>query len=529
MTDKQLVIDCQILQTPAFDRGMGKYTLSLLIEFLKQNQESKQYNKIEIILSKNLIIDKERLTLIKTRLNGASISLLDLPTNIAEGTESKYSQAKKVITQHVSKKAEGQVDFLMMAPFFVGFPSVFPDIDAVRKFTVVYDLIPQKIWFLQKIFPDDLYFRHFDLFIEADGILTISNAVRDDLLALGLPEDRLASIDGAPFNRALKPSYKSLSNYSKPYILMPSAPIVHKNNKRTVQAFALFNKRNSGKYRLYITSSFDDKTKADLGGIADNVYFTGNISDEELASAYHEASAVLFPSLSEGLGMPVLEASLYDVPVACSDIPVLTELSKKGFYQFDPTNKLAIANSIDDAVNKKNWSTHRDACRRTTKKYTWDRSAKLLAHKLNRPVANTLSPLLPLHIIMPQPNGGTPAGQLGEQLYMLLQKKSSVSVEFNKKHKTSTPSYVAHLMETDSKIRNTLELIDRVSILKRGTRSLKLVYKTEDGTSATICLRAQIKVKEKGLGIKSWTFKNNKGRVLSLQDISELIEGKDRK
>lgn len=217
------------------------------------------------------------------------------------------------------------------SPFFAGYAAVFPEIESVRKYSIVYDLIPQKIWYMQRIFPDDIYSKHFELFIQADGLLTISNAVREDLIQLGIAEEKLVSIDGGPFSRPLSTNAKLPATLKAPYILMPSAPIVHKNNERAVRAFKLFNRANDNRYRLCITSNFDEDTRTRLHALSDNVFFTGNISDEELATAYSRADTVLFPSLSEGLGMPVLEASYYNVPVACSLIPVLSELSSEDF------------------------------------------------------------------------------------------------------------------------------------------------------------------------------------------------------
>src|ERR1700741_3547077 len=321
---KILLLDCQILQTPAFDRGMGKYTLSLLKAFIKKNDAINTYDQIHILLSENLDISKDRLNNINKHLAGNNVSktFLNLPTDISVNMHEKYTLATEVLDSYVSNIGEANVDFLITSPFFVNFAATFPSSSKVQRFSLVYDLIPHKIWNLLRIFPDDIYFHHYQVLIGADRLFTISDAVKDDLVTLlGLPELRITDIDGGPFIRSSNKDGSEWQPKNEDYILMPSGPIVHKNNDRAVQAFEQFNKHHDNKYTLYITSDFDETAQSNLKSISKNVAFTGNISDDTLDSAYKGAAAVLFPSLAEGLGMPVLEAALDNIPVACSDRP----------------------------------------------------------------------------------------------------------------------------------------------------------------------------------------------------------------
>ena len=61
----------------------------------------------------------------------------------------------------------------------------------------------------------------------------------------------------------------------------------------------------------------------------------GAVSEGELAWAYAHATMLVFPTLYEGFGLPLLEAASHGVPVLCSDIPVLRE-SGEGFARFVP-------------------------------------------------------------------------------------------------------------------------------------------------------------------------------------------------
>jgi Glycosyltransferase len=73
----------------------------------------------------------------------------------------------------------------------------------------------------------------------------------------------------------------------------------------------------------------------------------GHVSADELVSLYRRAAALVFPSLYEGFGQPVVEAMACGCPVACSDIPALAELAAGGAARtFDPEDVDSIVTSV---------------------------------------------------------------------------------------------------------------------------------------------------------------------------------------
>ncbi len=74
------------------------------------------------------------------------------------------------------------------------------------------------------------------------------------------------------------------------------------------------------------------------------IQFTGAITDEDLVHAYTYAHALVFPSLSEGFGLPALEALSLGCPVICSDIPIFHEILGSCATYFDP-------HSVDSLVS----------------------------------------------------------------------------------------------------------------------------------------------------------------------------------
>lgn len=501
---KRLIIDCQILQTAAFDRGMGKYTLSLLKEFCAKQ---KKYQVIELLLNKNLDHSKKRISSITDYLTANIIVRLDIPTDISTNVKRKYKLAEEEISNYIDKtnSAYSQTDFLITSPFFVDFPAVFPAQPGVHKFSVVYDIIPQKIWHLLRIFPDNIYFNHFKIFFQADKLFTISKAVRDDLVSLvGVDSKKIESIDGGPFKKIKKGEQKKLE-LKQPYIIYPSAPIIHKNNERAVSAFERFNRAHDNKYTLYITSTFNDESRKKLTGLSAKVRFTGNIEDEELAYAYAHTSALYFPSLSEGLGMPVLEAVQYGVPVVCSSIPVLSEISEQAFYQFDPTDEVAMASSLGQAISKDDWKTKSLEYPKIEQEYSWESSAQKLINGLQKAtiVKHNQTPLI---IKIPNPNNDSPAAELGEKLYAQASSNHDVRVVFGRKGKINRPSFVSYI--DYPKINGSTIEIRNKGIL--GAKKVELRYKKR-----RVTVYARRFFRDNALQLKGWEFVDRESKILS--------------
>jgi len=67
-----------------------------------------------------------------------------------------------------------------------------------------------------------------------------------------------------------------------------------------------------------------------------NIVFTGFISDGQLKWLYENTACYVFPSLSEGFGLPGLEAMVHGAPVASSNATSLTEVNGDACVYFNP-------------------------------------------------------------------------------------------------------------------------------------------------------------------------------------------------
>ncbi len=95
------------------------------------------------------------------------------------------------------------------------------------------------------------------------------------------------------------------------------------------------------------------------------------LPDEVIADFYHLADALLFPSLEEGFGLPILEAGMAGLPIFCADIPELRELGENVAIFFSPTGDPAqIARLIAHHLMAEDTFQMRQ---RVKQEYTWNR------------------------------------------------------------------------------------------------------------------------------------------------------------
>jgi len=87
----------------------------------------------------------------------------------------------------------------------------------------------------------------------------------------------------------------------------------------------------------------DGNVMKETAGLGNRVHFTGEISDEELMRYYQGAEALVFPSLYEGFGLPLLEAMSSGCPVLCSNASSLPEVGGDAVLYFDPRSTANLA------------------------------------------------------------------------------------------------------------------------------------------------------------------------------------------
>ena len=179
----------------------------------------------------------------------------------------------------------------------------------------------------------------------ADHVITISEFVRQELIRdLGISGAKITPIllagpEGEPPGEPPAPAGWADGG---PYMIAFSSQFPHKNIPRLIRAFAIARERRGLRHRLLVVGH---RPPGETAGERDGAIFTGFLEQPELARAWSGAEALVFPSLYEGFGLPVLEAMARDIPVLSSDRASLPEVAGDAAIYFDP-------DSTEDIVNK---------------------------------------------------------------------------------------------------------------------------------------------------------------------------------
>jgi glycosyltransferase involved in cell wall biosynthesis len=159
-------------------------------------------------------------------------------------------------------------------------------------------------------------------------ILTVSDYSKAQIIRYGLaPADKIAVIhNGCDHVLNIKPETNYIvaaGLYSSHFVLALSNTQAHKNIAVLLKAFALEKLSN---VTLVL---FGSATKADFEAkgltMTDNVHFTGRISDTQMIALMQRATAFAMPSLTEGFGLPPLEAMRLGCPAIVSPEGALPE------------------------------------------------------------------------------------------------------------------------------------------------------------------------------------------------------------
>jgi len=417
-TSRHLIVDGQIFQSAARDRGMGRYSEYLLSAILKESN----YATVHLIFAKKphaVGIEHKKL---ERLFEGVTVSYLDLSSTTRQSIENATKHNKKAVNEFVEKLRldVGSVDFLIPSLFQEPIASVFPDL--TTNFVIFYDLIPYLYHdrYADKM-PFDNYLKRFRQLFEADKILTISQAVRDDLAVyLGIPHSRTHVIDGAAIRSDKSPVPPPGMQLSEKFILMPTSDDPRKNNLRAVIGFEQFNSRSSEKYKLVITSKIHRTERERLRGFSSNIIFTGNIEEAELDWLYEKAEAVLFVPESEGLGLPILEAVHVDKRVVCSLLDVFKELTADAFYYCDHKDQYSIAAAIEDALTATDKGVPKSKYRQILKHYSWGETAKRTLAAMSKTTKRSSGNRPKIAVFTPTPSGFSAIGKVVAESHAVL-------------------------------------------------------------------------------------------------------------
>lgn len=142
------------------------------------------------------------------------------------------------------------------------------------------------------------------------------------------------------------------------FLLYVGTAFPHKNLPKLVEAMDILIQQKPG-LKLVITGKTTEKHAAELIEWAKghpsykNIIFPGFVSDAELKWLYEHTACYVFASLSEGFGLPPLEAMAHGAPVASSGASVMPEVYGDAAHYFDARDPADIAAKVTEVISDK--------------------------------------------------------------------------------------------------------------------------------------------------------------------------------
>ena len=198
----------------------------------------------------------------------------------------------------------------------------------------------------------------------ANSIICVSEYVRQCAMRyLNTPPESIHAVPNCIQGRLTKLAAADLGEHltglgivQHRYMFYPANFWPHKNHRMLLAAYGIFAARNPGeKIDLVLTGGLDElqeelKDAAKQMNLIKRVHFLGFLPQEKLIAVLQGCEFLIFPSLYEGFGIPVLEAMSMGKPVMCSNTTSLPEVAGNAALYFDPRMPEDIVRGMEKMV-----------------------------------------------------------------------------------------------------------------------------------------------------------------------------------
>ncbi|RJP24576.1 MAG: glycosyltransferase family 1 protein [Candidatus Abyssobacteria bacterium SURF_5] len=248
---------------------------------------------------------------------------------------------------------------------FHGLDARLPEIRGPKLIVTIHDLFSLvSDEFADERFRKKKIARYRDIAERADGIICVSESTRQDFIRF-FPEAEPKThvvyhgVDEQFFPRTEEEIERIKKKYGirADYLLHVGEISKRKNLLRMFKAF------RSARERLGEDLQFVAAGKLSHGhedvirylnenGCSDQILLTGYVPDEDLPALYSGAKLLLFTTLYEGFGLPILEALACGTPVVTSDVSSMNEIGGADTVRANPRSEGAIAEKIVDVLSR---------------------------------------------------------------------------------------------------------------------------------------------------------------------------------
>ena len=367
--DKRILFDGRFLSLS--HAGIGRYSCELLKALLPQDKEQKYL----LLALRGATFEADLAQALNERQN---------PVEVIEVDAKHYSLGEQVKILRLLNQ---------LKPELVHFPHFNHPLLYRGKFVVTLHDLTLSNWAERgNLIKRQIYHRVISHAVtRAEKILTVSDFVRSELVR----QYRLSPRKIITTYNGIDPKFKVITNprvlkgvekyrLKSPYILSVGQWRSHKNLLRLAEAFKeiIKEERWKGRLQLVFVGKVDPKypqleDKVRELNLERAVKFTGFVPDEDLPLIYNNATAFVFPSFSEGFGLPGLEAQACGTPLVASNRTSLPEIYGPGALYFNPESVGDIAEKIELVLedNKLRERLSR-AGRENARRFSWEATAR---------------------------------------------------------------------------------------------------------------------------------------------------------
>lgn len=293
-----------------------------------------------------------------------------------------------------------KIDWMLFtSPLEYGNPFRIEWFQSVHTAAVIYDLIP--LAFPEQCLFDERYKSDYMDSLEfikgVDLLLSISQFTKDDIVRrLGIPEKKIKAIMAGIDPRYLEVHNPGLTDLQKRfplcdhYFLFAGGIDFKKNIERIITAYGAIPPQYRKNTMLVIAGKADPSTiqhymdEAEKARVGESVICTNYISDSELMSLYCNACALVFPSLYEGFGLPVIEAMACGTAVITSNNSSLKEVAGDHAILVDPEDTGQICKAMQYVLqNPEKMEKMVQAAIPYARQFTWAEVAQKTLDALN--------------------------------------------------------------------------------------------------------------------------------------------------
>ncbi len=197
-------------------------------------------------------------------------------------------------------------------------------------------------------------------------IIAASAFIRDDLIAHGIGAEKIEVVHNGIDHKSFYPAIALDTDVvnikpfaiKRPYFIYGSrlsGP--EKKHIELIKAFTLFKERTQLPHRLVLAGADAPPYSSEIhkaafeSSASSDIFLTGFFPHESFPQLYAGSDACVFPSVNEGVGLPVLEAMATGVPVLCSNAGALSEMAENAALYFNSNNIEEIERALEQIVS----------------------------------------------------------------------------------------------------------------------------------------------------------------------------------